>query len=136
DWSLPNFSALMALGILKQTGLDIPFIIVSGTMGEEAAVEAMRAGAHDYLLKDRLARLVPSMEREIREAKARAERSQLEAQLLQAQKMDAMGRLAGGIAHDFNNILTVILSEAALLKDGLERNTDVMQHLDGISSAA
>ena len=51
DWSLPSFSGLAALGIVKELGLDIPFLIVSGTVGEEIAVEAMRAGAHDYVLK-------------------------------------------------------------------------------------
>jgi signal transduction histidine kinase len=136
DWSLPNFNARSALEILKQSGLDVPFIIVSGTVGEEMAVEAVRAGAHDYLLKDRLTRLVPSIQREMREAKARAERQQLEGQLLQAQKMDALGRLATGIAHDFNNILTVIQSETTLLRDALSRQADVTQHIDGISSAA
>jgi two-component system cell cycle sensor histidine kinase/response regulator CckA len=136
DWSLPRFSALGALAVLKESDLDIPFIIVSGTMGEEMAVEAVRAGAHDYLLKDRLTRLVPAIERELREARARAERKQLEAQLLQAQKMDALGRLAGGIAHDFNNILMVILSEADLLREGMARGAEVGEHIDGITNAA
>ena len=136
DWSLPRFSALGALAVLKETNLDIPFIIVSGTMSEEMAVEAVRAGANDYVLKDRLARLVPAIERELRQAKARAERKQLEAQLLQVQKMDALGRLAGGIAHDFNNILMVILSEADLLRDAIARNAEASEHIDGISSAA
>src|SRR4051812_18231111 len=57
DWSMPKFSAAAALAVLKETALDLPFIIVSGTIGEETAVEAMRAGAHDYVLKDRLGRL-------------------------------------------------------------------------------
>jgi two-component sensor histidine kinase len=71
DWSLPKFSAPAALGILRETGLDLPFIIVSGAIGEGAAVEAMRAGAHDYVLKDKLARLGPAVERELRECQAR-----------------------------------------------------------------
>jgi two-component sensor histidine kinase len=71
DWSLPKFSAPAALRILKETGLDLPFIIVSGAIGEDAAVEAMRAGAHDYVLKDKLARLGPAVERELRECQAR-----------------------------------------------------------------
>src|SRR5579859_2338353 len=54
DYSLPNFGVLKALEMLQQSGLDIPFIIVSGTIGEETAVAAMKAGAHDYIMKDRL----------------------------------------------------------------------------------
>src|SRR5437588_3422696 len=69
DYSLPHFNALGALALLKETGLDVPFIIISGTIGEETAVEAMRAGAHDYLMKDNLARLVPAIERGMEEAK-------------------------------------------------------------------
>ncbi|MEO7086860.1 MAG: response regulator [Gemmatimonadaceae bacterium] len=71
DWSLPTFSALEALSVLHSTGTDIPFIIVSGTVGEDTAVQGMRHGAHDYLLKDRLARLIPAIEREIREHETR-----------------------------------------------------------------
>ena len=78
DYSMPHFSALGALALLKETGLDIPFIIISGTVGEETAVEAMRAGAHDYLMKDKLARLAPTIERELAEAKNRRARREAE----------------------------------------------------------
>ena len=74
DWSMPKFSAPAALAVLKATGLDLPFIIVSGTIGEATAVEAMRAGAHDYVLKDNLGRLTPAIEREMREGKERGAR--------------------------------------------------------------
>ena len=74
NWVLPRFDAVAALALVKEMQLDIPFIIVSGTVGEDRAVEAMRAGAHDYLLKDRLARLAPAVEREIREHEARVAR--------------------------------------------------------------
>jgi PAS domain S-box-containing protein len=72
DWAMPGFSAPAALALLKETGLDIPFIIVSGTVGEELAADAMRAGAHDYVLKERLARLAPAVDRELRDASNRA----------------------------------------------------------------
>ncbi len=71
DWSMPKLNGLLALGIVKESKLDVPFIIVSGTIGEETAVEAMRAGAHDYVLKDRLVRLGPAVDRELRECAAR-----------------------------------------------------------------
>ncbi len=79
DYSMPNFSAMSALGVLKDSGLDIPFLVISGTIGEETAVTALKAGAHDFLLKDKLARLVPAIERELRDAETR--RSHREAQL-------------------------------------------------------
>jgi two-component system, cell cycle sensor histidine kinase and response regulator CckA len=74
DYTMPAFNALDALGILQGKGLDIPFLIVSGTIGEETAVAAMKAGAQDYLLKGNLARLVPAVERELREAEDRQRR--------------------------------------------------------------
>lgn len=71
DYTMPQFDARSALKLLQATGLDIPFIIISGTIGEETAVEAMLAGAQDYLMKDNLARLAPAIEREMREADVR-----------------------------------------------------------------
>ncbi|MFB2935836.1 putative bifunctional diguanylate cyclase/phosphodiesterase [Aerosakkonemataceae cyanobacterium BLCC-F154] len=76
DYSLPQFNALDALSVMQEKKLDLPFIIVSGSIGEEIAVAAMRAGAHDYLLKNSLSRLVPAAEREWREAQVRKERKQ------------------------------------------------------------
>ncbi len=74
DWAMPRFNAVEALSLLKDTGLDLPFIIVSGTVGEDNAVRAMRAGARDYLLKDKLDRLAPAVEREIQESDGRKAR--------------------------------------------------------------
>jgi signal transduction histidine kinase len=78
DYSLPAFDAIAALSTLRASGLDLPFIIVSGSIGEDIAVAAMKAGAHDYLVKGDLARLVPAIEREIKEAANRAERRRVE----------------------------------------------------------
>ena len=74
DYNMPEFSAPRALEVLQETKLDIPFIIVSGGIGEDTAVAAMKAGAHDYLMKGNLARLVPAVERELRDAEVRASR--------------------------------------------------------------
>jgi two-component system, cell cycle sensor histidine kinase and response regulator CckA len=78
DYAMPGFNALSALDLLKERGLDVPRIIVSGTIGEETAVETMKAGAHDYIMKDNLSRLVPAIERELREAQSRNERRKAE----------------------------------------------------------
>jgi two-component system, NarL family, sensor histidine kinase UhpB len=79
DHSMPAFSSLAALGLLRRKGLvDLPFIIVSGRIGEDAAVSAMKAGAQDYLMKDNLARLNSAIERELRDAEVRRERRQAE----------------------------------------------------------
>jgi two-component system cell cycle sensor histidine kinase/response regulator CckA len=85
DWSMPQFSAPGALALVRSLGLDLPFIIVSGTIGEEAAVEAMRAGAHDYVLKDRLGRLVPAVMRELRESEVRRARHRAEKALRESE---------------------------------------------------
>jgi two-component system cell cycle sensor histidine kinase/response regulator CckA len=81
DFSMPHFSAPDALATLKATGLDIPFIIVSGTMGEETAVASMRLGAQDYFVKGNLARLAPAVERELRERRERRARADVEDKL-------------------------------------------------------
>jgi signal transduction histidine kinase len=81
DHSMPQFSAPEALELVKNNGLDIPFLIVSGHIDEETAVRAMMAGAHDYVMKDRLARLAPAVERELREADIRRARRETEAAL-------------------------------------------------------
>jgi len=78
DYTLPRFSGLEAVFLLRETELDIPIIIVSGAIGEETAVEAMKAGAHDYVMKGNLSRLVPAIEREIKDAVIRRERKQAE----------------------------------------------------------
>ncbi len=81
DYRLPRFDGLAALALVKAKGLDLPFIIVSGYITEETAVAAMKAGAHDYVMKDNLARLGPAVERELREAGVRRERRRSEEQL-------------------------------------------------------
>jgi signal transduction histidine kinase len=86
DHSMPQFSAPAALELVKEHGLDVPFIVVSGLIEEETAVAAMRAGAHDYVMKERLARLVSVVERELREAEVRRARREYEAELRQARE--------------------------------------------------
>ena len=86
DYNLPAFSAPRALQLLKATGFDLPFIVLSGAVSEDTAVEAMRAGAHDYISKQNLARLVPAIEREIGEAEARRNKRATERALRQSEE--------------------------------------------------
>jgi len=86
DYILPQFSAPHALALVQEMKLDLPFIIVSGNIGEENAVAAMKAGAHDYIMKDNLARLVPVIEREVQESKIRRERRQVDEALLDSEE--------------------------------------------------
>jgi len=140
DYSMPSFSAPAALAIVRDIKPDLPFMIVSGTIGEETAVSALKAGACDFLVKGRLARFLPALERELREVELRAERARaqatLEDQLRQAQKMEAIGQLAGGIAHDFNNLLTAILGYGELLTEQIGPDKPMGRDLREITAAA
>jgi signal transduction histidine kinase len=92
DYSMPGFSAQAALAVIKERAPDLPFIIISGAVGEEVAVDAMRAGAHDFMPKGRLTRLLPAIKRELKEAAGRAERKVIEQQLHQARQKEAIER--------------------------------------------
>jgi signal transduction histidine kinase len=83
-------------------------------MGEETAVAAMRNGAQDYLMKSSLKRLVPAVQRELRDTEERQKRKRLEQHVQQLQKFETIGRLAGGIAHDFNNMIGAIMGWSEL----------------------
>jgi PAS domain S-box-containing protein len=101
DYTLPNFGARDALAMIQQSGVEIPFIIVSGTIDEVSAVNAMRAGAHDFVLKGHLDRLLPAIERELADAERRRERHRTEAELRLAQQRFSatFNQAAVGMAH-------------------------------------
>lgn len=86
DYRMPRFSGLAALEVMQQRGIDLPFIIVSGTIGEDLAVAAMKAGAHDYIMKGQIARLIPAIERELRDVAERRNRRHAEARLRESEE--------------------------------------------------
>lgn len=102
NFQMPHFSSMQALHLLNTSQYDIPFIIISRAIGEELAVEAMRAGADDYLMKDNLKRLVPAVERAMREAKNRRQHRQAEQELEEVRL-----RMEGIIASALDAIITV-----------------------------
>lgn len=112
DYTLPAFSAPEALKLIQNRGLDIPFIIVSGTIGEEIAVAAMKAGAHDYIIKGNLTRLLPAVERELREAKHRLLRRNAEQGLRESEEQ--IRRQAKELS-ETNNVLRQYADELAEL---------------------
>ena len=120
DYSMPRFSAPAALELVRGRNLDLPFIIISGTGGEETAVTSLRAGAHDFLIKGSLARLKPAIERELGEVALRTERRKMQEQLLISERMASAGLLAAGIAHEINNPLAILVSNLELAAQQLD----------------
>ena len=115
DLSLPGFDGLSALKIVRARWPQVPMILVSGTMGEERAVDSLKSGATDYVLKERLGRLVPAVRRAVKEIEQLAESRRMGRQLIEAQKMEVLGQLTAGVAHDFNNVLVVIMGYSGLI---------------------
>ena len=140
DFFMPNFSGIDALKIVNEMELNTPFIVVSGVVGEEKAVEMMLAGAHDYVMKDNMSRLVPAIRRELTEAQSRREKKHAEkelekyrnhledlvhertkelqnvqSELLRKERMALLGQLVATVSHEICNPLGVIRNAAFLL---------------------
>src|SRR5690349_1082819 len=120
DYRLPRFGAMRALEIVQGRRVDLPFIIVSGTIGEDVAVAAMKAGAHDYVMKGNLKRLVPAIERELREAEVRRERRRAREALLERARLSELSSDIG-----------VAITQGTSVPDILQRAADaIIRHLD------
>lgn len=135
DYFMPRFSAPEALKLVKKAGLEIPFIIITGSVGEDIAVAAMKAGAHDYLMKDNLARLCPAIERELKDAESRRERKRAEEALKEsreqlrnlAARMDSLREkertwIAREVHDQLGQVFTSIKIDLSLMQKALARS--------------
>ncbi len=117
DYNLPGFDGLEALRIARQTHQQIPFIFLSGGIGEHLAVECLHRGATDYVLKGNPARLIPAIRRALEEAGIRRAKARAEKDLAHGEKMILLGQLSAGIAHEINNPITYINLNMETLED-------------------
>ena len=124
DYALPDFDGVSALRIAAVEAPDVPFIFVSGSIGEELAIECLKQGATDYVLKDRLTRLASCVDRALREVRERRERSRAEEALMHNEKIAMLGRLAATVAHEINNPLSSVTNVLYLLSKQNELTND------------
>jgi len=137
DYTMPGFSGTAALSMVRGRGLDVPFIFVSGTIGEDIAVEAMKNGADDYIIKNNLGRLLPAINRELKDAQVRRERTRAEERIRHLAYYDALTelpnrtlfqtRLEEAVASDSNSTLAVMIMDL----DGFKDINDTLGHLMG-----
>ncbi|OGI02303.1 MAG: hypothetical protein A2X42_07015 [Candidatus Margulisbacteria bacterium GWF2_38_17] len=128
DYNLPKFSAPEALKLIKALRIDLPFIIISGVVGEEIAVKAMKAGAHDFIMKGNLTRLVPAIERELKEAEDRRERINAEQQLRNSEeRYRAVIELSPDGIFIYNAEAIVFANSASAVLVGLNRPEDIVR---------
>jgi two-component system, cell cycle sensor histidine kinase and response regulator CckA len=136
DFTLPSFDGMSAIATVHDRWPDRPVILVSGTAGEEVAVDSLKSGATDYVLKDHLFRLGPAVRRAMQDVDERAERRRLESHFIEAQKMDVIGQLVSGVAHDFNNILAVIIGYSDLITSDLDKQSPMRTYIEEIRHAS
>ncbi|HEY5602824.1 MAG TPA: ATP-binding protein [Gammaproteobacteria bacterium] len=155
DFYMPKFSGIDALKIVRGMEIDTPFVVLSGVVGEEKAVEMMLAGANDYVMKDNMSRLIPAIRRELLDAQSRRDKKRAEqelekyrnhledlvhertkelqnvqTELLRKERMALLGQLVATVSHEICNPLGVIRNAAFLLKRKLEGNGDCQEYVE------
>ncbi|HYV31284.1 MAG TPA: ATP-binding protein, partial [Candidatus Binatia bacterium] len=136
DFALPDLDGLTALSLAQEKQPRVPFILLSGTLGEEQAVESLKGGATDYVLKHRLNRLVPAVRRALNEAEALAQRKQAEEKLRHAQKLESIGQLAAGIAHEINTPTQYIGDNTRFVQEAFADLSKLMGQYEKLLRAA
>ncbi|HAM35504.1 MAG TPA: hypothetical protein DEB40_04455 [Elusimicrobia bacterium] len=126
DYAMPDFSGLDALRLIRRKDIDLPFIIVSGAIGEDVAVAAMKAGAHDYVMKSNLARLAPAVRRELREAVVRREAKRAEESVRQA--LMVRTNFISMMTHELLTPLSVIKGGLAMLLESGAKTLGKKEH--------
>lgn len=136
DLAMPGFSGHAALAIVREASPRMPFLFVSGTMGEEAAIEALRQGATDYILKNQPARLGAATRRALVEAAEQRARDQAESELVRSQRYESLALLAGGLSHDLRNILQPLLIAAPMIAERAGTDPSVKKFATMIETCA
>lgn len=136
DFVMPGFSGHAALAIVREADPGLPFLFVSGTMGEEVAIDALRMGATDYILKNQPARLAQASVRALVEAADQRARRQAEQELLRSQRYESMALLAGGFSHDLRNILQPLMIAAPMIAERAGTDVSVQRFARMIETCA
>lgn len=137
DYSLPGFDARTVLATIRRREVAIPVIVVSGVIGEEAAVDCLRDGARDFVLKEHMTRLGPALARELEEAETRSKLKASEAMLEKTERLRSLGQMAAGISHDLKNILNPLSLHLQVAARSLDAHklADVKEALGEMKSA-
>jgi len=136
DFDLPAFDGLSAAEIVQTSWSTIPLILVSGSLDEDLTIDSFKIGATDCVPKSDLSRLVPAVRRAMREVEQESEQRQLQAQVIESQKLELISQLSSGVAHDFNNLLAIIVGYSDLITSQFGQNSILRKYTDEIRHAS